>query len=55
MQVAAILGHELLDAGGGDLREQIADLLIVASRAQWFDDFPMIRLLFQFHFARRCL
>ena len=55
MQIAAVLGHELLDARGGHLREQIADLLIVAARAQRFDDFPVVRLLFQFHFARRCL
>ena len=34
MQIAAVFGHELLDAGRGDLREQIPDLLIVAARPQ---------------------
>ena len=51
MQVAAIVGHELLNARRRDLREQIADFLIVAARAQRLHDFPVIAFFSQFHFA----
>ena len=54
-QIATVLGHELLDARRGDLREQIANLLIVAARAERFHDFPVIHFLLQFHFAHRGL
>ncbi len=49
MQIAAIVGHELLNVRCRDLRDQIADLLIVAARAQRLYDFPMIAFLLQLH------
>ena len=55
LQVAAIFGDELLDLRRCYLREEIVDLLVVAAGPQRFYDFPVVGLLFQFHFARGCL
>ena len=53
MQIAAIVSHELLNTRSCDLRDQVADLLIVSPRVQRFQNVPMIALFLKFHFARR--
>ena len=53
MQVAAIIRDEFLDARVRHLREQIADLLVVAARLQRLDDFPVLVLFCQLDFAGR--
>ena len=51
MQIAPVVGHELLNAGRGDLGDEIADFLIVPPRAQWAKQIPVIAFLLQLHFA----
>ena len=49
MQIAAIVGHKLLNARRRDLRDQVSNFLIVAPRAQRLRNFPMIALFLQLH------
>ena len=53
MEVAAVVGHEFLDARVRDLREQITDLLVVAARLERLHDLPMLVPLGQLDLARR--
>jgi hypothetical protein len=50
-----IVGHKLLNARRCDLRDQIADFLVVRPRTEWFHDVPMVALLLQLHFTGRRL
>ena len=51
MQIAAIASHELLNARGRHLRDQVIHFLVVRSGMQRFHDVPVIVLLLQLHFA----
>ena len=53
MKVAVIAGHELLNLGGSDLRNEIGDLLIVAARVKRFQNLPMIVLFLKLHLPNR--
>ena len=48
-----VIPDKFLDARVRHLREQIADLLVVAPRLERFDDFPMLVLFRQLDLARR--
>ena len=53
MQIASIVGHKLSDPAVRNLRDQIADLLIVGPGPQRFHDLPVISLFLKFHFTGR--
>src|SRR6202043_3935612 len=53
VQVALVVGDELLNLRRRYLRDQIADFLIVSPGMQWLHDVPMVATLLQFHLAGR--
>src|SRR5437762_12258186 len=53
MKIAVIVGHELLNLGGSDLRNEIGDLLIFTARAKRLQNLPMIVPFLKLHLPNR--
>ncbi len=51
MKIAVIVRHELLNSGSSNLRDQIANLLVIARCTQRLENFPVIAFLLQLNFA----
>ena len=50
-----VVRDKLLNPRGGNLRDHVADLLVVRARVERLYDVPMIVLFLQLHFARGSL